>query len=153
MAAKAWTFHFFFLVESICSCKTKEEKEMAKTSCSLLHTEWMCKYHIIFTPQVSQKNHLLQNKTRSHWDLLSSMSIQRCGNYWETYDTRSCSYACLDPSKTYDFWFHGVFDKYVSIVGLDGKAVAKYVREQEKNGIVLERLSAKAFLDGDFRTR
>lgn len=28
---------------------------MAKTSCSLLHTEWMCKYHIIFTPKYRRK--------------------------------------------------------------------------------------------------
>ena len=39
---------------------------MAKIGYNLSHTKWMCKYHIIFTPQVSQKNHLLQNKTRSH---------------------------------------------------------------------------------------
>jgi hypothetical protein len=28
----ASSFHFFFLIESNCSGKTKEEKEMAKTS-------------------------------------------------------------------------------------------------------------------------
>lgn len=39
---------------------------MAKISYSLSHIKWMCKYPIIFTIQVSQKNHLLQNKTRSH---------------------------------------------------------------------------------------
>ena len=39
---------------------------MAKIGYNLSHTKWMCKYHIIFTPQVSQKNHLLQNKTRYH---------------------------------------------------------------------------------------
>ena len=39
---------------------------MAKKEYALAHTKWMCKYHIIFTPQVSQKNHLLQNKTRYH---------------------------------------------------------------------------------------
>ena len=50
-----------------------------------------------------------------------------------------------------------IFDKYVSTVGPNGKTVAKYVREQEKNEIVLEKLSVKAyedpFSDGSFRTR
>ena len=55
VAAKALSFHFFFLVESICSGKTKEEKEMAKTSYSLSHTKWMCKYPIIFTPKYRRK--------------------------------------------------------------------------------------------------
>ena len=58
---------------------------------------------------------------------------------------RSCSYTCLDPSKTFEFWFHGIFDKYVSTVDLNGKTVAKYVREQEKNEIVLEKLSVKEY--------
>lgn len=55
VAAKALSFHFFFLIESICSGKTKEEKELAKTSCSLAHTKWTCKYPIIFTPKYRRK--------------------------------------------------------------------------------------------------
>ena len=55
MAAKALSFHFFFLVESTCSGETKEEKELAKTSCCLSHTKWMCKYLIIFTPKYRRK--------------------------------------------------------------------------------------------------
>ena len=55
VAAKALSFHFFFLVESTCSGKTKEEKEMSKTSCSLSHTKWMRKYPIIFTPKYRRK--------------------------------------------------------------------------------------------------
>ena len=43
-----------------------EKKELAKISYSLSHIKWTCKYPIIFTTQVSQKNHSLQNKTRSH---------------------------------------------------------------------------------------
>ena len=35
VAAKALSSHFFFLIESICSGKTKEEKELAKISYSL----------------------------------------------------------------------------------------------------------------------
>ena len=55
VAAKALSFHFFFLVESIFSGKTKKEKEMAKTSYSLSHIKWTCKYPIIFTPKYRRK--------------------------------------------------------------------------------------------------
>ena len=45
----------------------------------------------------------------------------------------------------------------MNIVGPNGKTVAKYIREQEKNNLVLEKLSVKAyedpFSDGSFRTR
>ncbi|WP_105248603.1 IS200/IS605 family transposase [Streptococcus suis] len=46
---------------------------------------------------------------------------------------------------------------YVSTVGLNEKTVAKYIREQEKNDIALDKLSVKEyedpFSDGSFRTR
>ncbi|MBM7318165.1 transposase, partial [Streptococcus suis] len=29
---------------------------MAKTSYSLSHTKWMCKYHIVFTPKYRRKS-------------------------------------------------------------------------------------------------
>ncbi|HFR3840653.1 TPA: IS200/IS605 family transposase, partial [Streptococcus suis] len=44
-----------------------------------------------------------------------------------------------------------------SIVGLNEKTVAKYIREQEKNDIALDKLSVKeyedSFSDSSFRTR
>jgi len=55
VAAKALSFHFFFLVESTCSGKTKEEKELAKISHSLSHIKWTCKYPIIFTPKYRRR--------------------------------------------------------------------------------------------------
>lgn len=52
------------------------------------------------------------------------------------------------------FWARGY---YVSTIWLNEKTVAKYIREQEKNDIVLDKLSVKEyedpFSDGSFRTR
>ena len=52
------------------------------------------------------------------------------------------------------FWAR---EYYVSTVGLNEKTVAKYIREQEKNDIALDKLSVKEykdpFSDGGFRTR
>lgn len=46
---------------------------------------------------------------------------------------------------------------YVSTVGLNEKTVAKYIREQERDGIALDKRSVKGyeapFTDGSFRTR
>ncbi|CQR25182.1 transposase [Streptococcus varani] len=51
----------------------------------------------------------------------------------------------------------GVRGYYVSTVGLNEKTVAKYIREQEKDDIALDKLSVKEyedpFSDGGFRTR
>ncbi len=52
------------------------------------------------------------------------------------------------------FWARGY---YVSTVGLNEQTVAKYIREQEKDDIALDKLSVKEyedlFSDGGFRTR
>ena len=42
------------------------------------------------------------------------------------------------------FWVIGY---YVSTVGLNEQTVAKYIREQEKNGIALDKLSVKEYED------
>ena len=52
------------------------------------------------------------------------------------------------------FWARGY---YVRTVGLNEQAVAKYIREQEKDDIALDKLSVKEyenpFSDGEFRTK
>ena len=62
----------------------------------------------------------------------------------------------LIPPKITIFDFTGYLIN-ISTVDLNGKTVAKYVREQEKNNIALEKLSVKAcedpFSDGRFRIR
>ncbi len=42
---------------------------MAKTSYSLSHTKWMCKYHIVFTPKYRRK--VIYNNVRSDFHDLS----------------------------------------------------------------------------------
>lgn len=51
------------------------------------------------------------------------------------------------------FWVEGY---YVITVGLNEKTVSKYIREQEKHDIAIDKLSVKEyedpFSDGNFRT-
>ena len=71
---------------------------MAKTSYSLSHTKWMCKYHIVFTPKYRRK--AIYYKVRS--DLIDiikiSMRLSWRGDYRRSYDARPCTPACTDTS-------------------------------------------------------
>ncbi len=127
---------------------------MAKTSYSLSHTKWMCKYHIVFTPKYRRK--AIYYKVRS--DLIDIVKhLCRCHGVEIIKGYMMPDYVHLNLKYKYrnrKFWARGY---YVSTVGLNEKTVAKYIREQEKNDISLDKLSVKEyedpFSDGEFRTR
>ena len=157
---------------------------MAKISYSLSHTKWMCKYHIIFTPKYRRKTiyykirrdlieifrHLCQYKgveiieghmMRDYVHMLflipPKLSISDFMGYLKSKSALMIFDKHANLKYKYDnrkFWARGY---YVSTVGLNEKIVAKYIREQEKNDIALDKLSVKEyedpFSDGSFRTR
>ena len=157
---------------------------MAKTSYSLSHTKWMCKYHIIFTPKYRRKTiyykirrdlieifrHLCQYKgveiieghmMPDHVQMLvlipPKLSISDFMGYLKSKSALMIFDKHANLKYKYDnrkFWARGY---YVSTVVLNEKTVAKYIREQEKNDIALDKLSVKEyedpFSDGGFRTR
>ena len=157
---------------------------MAKTSYSLSHTKWMCKYHIIFTPKYRRKtiyykikqdfieifHHLCQYKGAEiievhmmpdHVHMLvlvpPKLSISDFMGYLKSKSALMIFDKHANLKYKYGnrkFWARGY---YVSTVGLNEKTVAKYIREQEKNDISLDKLSVKEyedpFSDGSFRTK
>ena len=157
---------------------------MSKTSYSLSHTKWMCKYHIIFTPKYRRKTiyykirrdlieifrHLCQYKgveiieghmMPDHVHMLvlipPKLSISDFMGYLKSKSALMIFDKHANLKYKYGnrkFWARGY---YVSTVGLNEKTVAKYIREQEKNDIALDKLSVKEyedpFSDGSFRTR
>ncbi|MGU8066832.1 IS200/IS605 family transposase [Streptococcus suis] len=152
---------------------------MAKTSYSLSHTKWMCKYHIVFTPKYRRKSiyykirqdlidifrHLCQYKgveiieghmMPDHVHMLVLIPPKLLISDFMGYlKSKSAKHANLKYKYgNRKFWARGY---YVSTVGLNEKTVAKYIREQEKNDIALDKLSVKEyedpFSDGSFRTR
>ncbi|CYV03404.1 IS200/IS605 family transposase [Streptococcus suis] len=157
---------------------------MAKTSYSLSHTKWMYKYHIVFTPKYRRKSiyykirqdlidifrHLCQYKGVEiieghmmpdyvHMLVLipPKLSISDFMGYLKSKSALMIFDKHANLKYKYGnrkFWARGY---YVSTVGLNEKTVAKYIREQEKNDIALDKLSVKEyedpFSDGSFRTR
>ena len=157
---------------------------MAKTSYSLSHTKWMCKYHIVFTPKYRRKaiyykvrsdlidiiRHLCQYKgveiieghmMPDHVHMLVLIPPKLAISDFMGYLKSKSALMIFDKHANLKykygnrkFWARGY---YVSTVGLNEKTVARYIREQEKDDIALDKLSLKEyedpFSDGGFRTR
>ena len=147
---------------------------MANKYNSLAHTKWLCKYHIVFTPKYRRKaiygqyredlkeiiitlckykgveiieGHMMMD----HVHLLVSipprisvssfmgylkgksalMMFDRHGNLKYKYGNRH-------------FWSQGY---YVSTVGFNEETIRKYIQEQEKFDIAMDRLSVKEYED------
>ena len=99
---------------------------MAEKAYSLSHTKWMCKYHIVFTPQHSVASVMGYLKGRA-----SLMIFDRHANMKYKFGNRK-------------FWSAGCC---VSTVGLNEATIAEYIRGQEKTDIALGRLSVKEYED------
>ena len=157
---------------------------MAKTSYSLSHTKWMCKYHIVFTPKYRRKSiyykirqdlieifrQLCQYKgveiieghmMADHVHMLVLIPPKLAISDFMGYLKSKSALMIFDKHANLKYkygnrklWARGY---YVSTVGLNEKTVAKYIREQEKDDIALDKLSVKEyedpFSDGGFRTR
>ena len=157
---------------------------MAKTNYSLSHTKWMCKYHIVFTPKYRRK--VIYNNVRAdliviikqlckykgveileghmmpdHVHLLVTIPPKLSISSFMGYLKGKSSLMIFDQYGNLKykygnrkFWAEGY---YVSTVGLNEKTVAKYIREQEKHDIAVDKLSVKEyedpFSDGNFRTK
>ncbi|MDR0298517.1 MAG: IS200/IS605 family transposase [Streptococcaceae bacterium] len=157
---------------------------MAKSSYSLSHTKWMCKYHIVFTSKYRRK--VIYNNVRAdliiifkqlckykqveileghimpdHVHILVTIPPKTSVSSFMGYLKGKSSLMIFDQYANLKykygnrkFWAEGY---YVSTVGLNEKVVAKYIREQEKRDIALDKLSVKEyedpFSDGNFRTK
>ena len=97
---------------------------MAKKEYSLAHTKWMCKYHIVFTPKISVSPFMGYLKGKS-----ALMIFDKHANL--KYKFGNCH-----------FWAEGY---YVSTVGLNEATIKKYIQEQEKHDIAMDKLSVKEY--------
>ena len=126
---------------------------MAQKAHSLSHTKWHCKYHIVFTPKYRRK--VIYNQYRSS-----------LGEIFH----RLCSYKGVEIIEGHLGYLKGksalmMFDKhanlkykfgnrhfwaegyYVSTVGLNEATIKKYIQDQEKHDIALDKLSEKEYED------
>ena len=147
---------------------------MAQKAYSLSHAKWMCRYHVVFTPKCRRK--VIYNQIRSdlggifrklcrckgmeiieghlmpdHVHMLLAIPPKCSVSSVMGYLKGKSSLMVFDRHANMKykfgnrkFWAEGY---YVSTVGLNEATIAKYIREQEKADIALDRLSVKEYED------
>lgn len=137
---------------------------------SLAHTKWMCKYHIVFTPKYRRK--IIYYKLRTdirdiikelckwkgveiieghmmadHIHLLVSIPPKMSISSFMGYLKGKSAMMIFDRHSNLKykfgnrhFWAEGY---YVSTVGLNEKTIAKYIREQEKQDQIMDKMTIK----------
>ena len=147
---------------------------MAKKANELAHTKWMCKYHIVFTPKYRRK--MIYNQYREdlrdilkqlcnykgvqiieghlmpdHVHMLVSIPPKISISSFMGYLKGKSALMMFDRHANLKykfgnrhFWSEGY---YVSTVGLNEDTIRKYIKDQEKADIMLDKLSVKEYED------
>ena len=151
---------------------TMKGEIMANKTNSLAHTKWMWKYHIVFIPKYRRK--FIYNQYRvdlqeiirtlcrykgveileghmmpDHVHLLLSIPPKTSVSSFMGYLKGKSALMMFDKHANLKykfgnrhFWAEGY---YVSTVGLNEATIRKYIEEQEKHDIALDKLSAKEY--------
>ena len=147
---------------------------MAKKENALAHTKWMCKYHIVFTPKYRRK--MIYNQYREdvreiikqlcsykgveilggnvmsdHVHILVSIPPKMSVSSFMGYLKGKSTLMMFDRHANLKykfgnrhFWSEGY---YVSTVGLNEAVIKKYIQDQEKYDIAMDKLSVKEYED------
>ena len=140
----------------------------------LAHTKWTCKYHIVFTPKYRRKiiynqyreslKEILKNLCKykgieiieghmmpDHVHLLLSIPPKYSVLQIMRYLKGKSALIMFDKHANLKykfgnrhFWAEGY---YVSTVGLNEATIKKYIQEQKKHDIALDKLSVKEYED------
>ena len=154
-------------------CRRKESL-MANQYNSLAHTKWLCKYHIVIVPKYRRK--VIYNQYRASLrDIIRTLCKYKGVEILEGHMMPDHVHLLLSiPPKTSVSSFMGylkgksalmMFDKhanlkykfgnrhfwaegyYVSTVGLNESTIRKYIQDQEKSDIAMDKLSVKEYED------
>lgn len=147
---------------------------MANKTNSLSHTKWVCKYHIVFAPKYRRKaiygqyradlQEIIRTLCRykdveileghmmpDHVHLLLSIPPKMSVSSFMGYLKGKSALMMFDKHANLKykfgnrhFWAEGY---YVSTVGLNEATIRKYIEEQEKHDIALDKLSVKEYED------
>ncbi|MGX6961859.1 IS200/IS605 family transposase [Vagococcus sp. CF-49] len=147
---------------------------MANKTNSLSHTKWMCKYHIVFTPKYRRKiiynqyrESLIENFRRlcsykgveiieghlmpDHVHILVSIPPKLSVSQFMGYLKGKSALMMFDKHANLKykfgnrhFWSEGY---YVSTVGLNEATIKKYIQEQEKHDMVIDKLTTREYND------
>ena len=141
---------------------------------SLSHSKWLCKYHIVFTPKYRRKVIYYQlradiqkiikdlckwkgieiiegNMMPDHIHLLLSIppkySVSQIMGYLKGKSAMMIFERHANLKYKFGnrhFWAEGY---YVSTVGLNTATIQKYIREQEKEDQIMDKLKTKEYID------
>lgn len=147
---------------------------MANSANSSAHTKWLCKYHIVFTPKYRRKaiyneirpdiakifkdlckykgvevleGHLMPDHVHLLVSIPPKLSVSQFVGYLKGKSALMIFERHANLKYKYGnrhFWARGY---YVTTVGLNDQTVRKYIREQEKEDIMMDRLSVKEYED------
>ena len=145
---------------------------MANQTHSLAHTKWMCKYHIVFTPKYRRKaiygelredirenirklckykgveiieGHMMIDHVHLLVSIPPKMSVSSFMGYLKGKRALMIFDGHANLKYKYGnrhFWAEGY---YVSTVGLNEATIKKYIAEQDKHDIALDKLSLKEY--------
>ena len=145
---------------------------MVKATNSLAHTKWMCKYHIVFSPKYRRKaiygqiktdigeilrqlcnykgveiieGHLMEDHVHMLVSIPPKYSVSSIMGYLKGKSALMIFDKHANLKYKYGnrhFWAEGY---YVSTVGLNEGTIRKYIEEQEKHDIAMDKLSVKEY--------
>ena len=143
---------------------------MANVNYSLAHTKWMCKYHIVFTPKYRRKaiygqyredlkeiikilckykgveiieGHMMPDHVHLLVSIPPRISVSSFMGYLKGKGALMMFDRHANLKYKYGnrhFWAEGY---YVSTVGLNEATIKKYIQDQEKHDIALDKLSVR----------
>ena len=143
---------------------------MANVNYSLAHTKWMCKYHIVFTPKYRRKaiygqyredlkeiiiilckykgveiieGHMMPDHVHLLVLIPPRISVSSFMGYLKGKSALMMFDRHANLKYKYGnrhFWAEGY---YVSTVGLNEATIKKYIQDQEKHDIALDKLSVR----------
>jgi len=153
---------------------SKKKERCCSMAQSLAHSKWVCKYHIVFSPKYRRK--IIYNQLRvdiqqyirdlckwkgveileghmmpDHVHLLLSIPPKYCVSSFMGYLKGKSAMMIFEKHGNLKykfgnrhFWATGY---YVSTVGLNEATIKKYIREQEKQDMLEDKLTTKEYDD------
>ena len=141
---------------------------------SLSHSKWLCKYHIVFTPKYRRKviyyqlradiqkiikdlckwkgieiveGHMMSDHVHLLLSIPPKYSISQIMGYLKGKSAMMIFERHANLKYKFGnrhFWAEGY---YVSTVGLNTATIQKYIREQEKEDQIMDKLKTKEYVN------
>ena len=167
--------HFYFRDVSLLNSQSvRNNNPLAMRVLDRCYTKWMCKYHIVFTPKYRRK--IIYNQYKQsigqilrqlcsykgveileghlmpdHVNMLVSIPPKISVSQFMGYLKGKSALMIFDKHANLKykfgnrrFWSEGY---YVSTVGLNKATIKKYIQEQEKHDVAMDKLSVKEYED------